>query len=382
MKWITHERGRVDHTACPRRIARSARARQAFFLASSDITGATGSARLVRVLRQALSTLPLVALTVCSNARGLDEHVLARLGRIDLPNVHGRIDHLAVDPADGRMFVAALGNDTVEVVDLRRRQVTATLRGFSEPQGVLTLPDRHEVWVTNGESPYVDVYDSRSLNRLFRMESRIENDNIRYDPGRQVVYVGCGTGDSGGLCVFDVATHAKVREIALGGHPESLQLEQAGTRIFVNVPGRRSVEVVDRRQGRVVGSWPVASGWNFPMALDEQHGRLFVGTRSPSQILVIDTKSGKTVTSLKGVGDVDDLYFDGATGTIYASGGAGAMYVFRQRSANEYVLVDRVPTASGARTSLYVPQAQELFVAAPKDGSTPARILLYEPHAQ
>lgn len=311
---------------------------------------------------------------ILGNARAQD--LLKQAKRIDLPGVEGRIDHMAVDIQSHRLFVAALGNDSVEVVDLDKASVIESLRGFAKPQGVLLAADEHELWVTNGESRNVDVYDTRSLQKRHQIELKGDNDNIRYDPNAKQVYVGCGADKDGALCVIDPARYIKVKEIALSGHPESFQLEQNGARIFVNVPTSGNIEVIDRKQGRVVAAWPVSAKKNFPMALDEEHRRLFIGTRDPAKLLVLDSTTGKTVAGFTSVGDADDI-FSVAAGLIFVSGGEGFIAVFRQQDADRYEFLGQVPTTKGARTSLYVPEWKKLVLAAPKTSTAPAHVLVY-----
>jgi DNA-binding beta-propeller fold protein YncE len=312
---------------------------------------------------------------LAQDVRSEDELKLLR--KIDLPGVNGRIDHMAIDLESNRLFVAALGNNSVEVVDMAKGSVAQSLPGFPEPQGVLLLPETHELVVTNGGSRHADVYDSRSLRKIKSIELKEDNDNIRYDANAKLGYVGCGSGRHGALAILDLTRHAKAGEIALSGHPESFQLEQTGTRIFVNVPTSGAIEVIDRRQGRVVSAWQVSARRNYPMALDEAHHRLFIGTRDPAKLLVLDTETGKTTASLDSVGDADEIFYVPASGKIYVSGGEGFVYIFRQQDAERYSLASRVATATGARTSLYVPERNQLLVAAPKTSTAPARILVY-----
>jgi DNA-binding beta-propeller fold protein YncE len=312
---------------------------------------------------------------LAQDVRSEDE--LKLLKKIDLPGVSGRIDHMALDLESNWLFVAALGNHSVEVVDLAKGSVAQSLPGFPEPQGVLLLPETHELVVTNGGSRNADVYDSRSLRKIQSIQLKEDNDNIRYDTSAKLAYVGCGSGSHSALAILDLTRHAKAGEIALSGHPESFQLEQAGTRIFVNVPASGAIEVIDRRQGRVVSAWQVSARKNYPMALDEAHHRLFIGARDPAKLLVLDTQSGQTVASLDSVGDADDIFYVAASGTIYVSGGEGFVYVFKQLDADRYSLVSPVPTAKGARTSLYVPERKLLIVAAPNNPTAPAQILVY-----
>src|SRR5215211_3708797 len=300
---------------------------------------------------------------------------LEQVQAIALPNVSGRIDHMALDPEGSRLFVAALGNKTLEVVDLKAGKVTDEIKGLKEPQGVAYVPEDNKLLVTNGEGDSLDIYDGQSLKLLDQVELGDDPDNIRYDATTGYAYVGYGTGNSSALGVVDVGTGTKAGDIELSGHPESFQLESSGTRISVNVPTSGQVAVVDREKGSVVDTWPIENAKeNFPMALDETSHRLFIGTRSPAKLLVLDADTGKMITSLDSSGDADDIFYDADNKRIYVSGGEGATSVFEQTDPDTYKLKGRADTAKGARTSLFVPDSRTLYIAVPANGSQQAEV--------
>jgi DNA-binding beta-propeller fold protein YncE len=327
--------------------------------------------------------LVLAVLVACASfGCGAPVHktsALQRVQTIRLPGVAGRIDHLAVDLTDQRLFVAALENNTLEVVDLKAGKRIDEIEGLQEPQGLAYVPMRHELIVTNGGGGTADIYDTRSLEQLLQVNLGSDPDNVRYDPATDQAYVGYGEGSGAALAVLDLKTGTKIADINLSGHPESFQLEKNGQRIFVNVPDSGQVEVVDREQGSVVATWPIQdASENFPMALDEADHRLFVGTRSPPKLLVLDTETGKTVASLSSVGDADDIFYDAKAKRIYVSGGDGAIRVFEQKDANHYKPLGEVSTAEGARTSLFVPETRRLYLAVPNYGTQQAEVRVYE----
>jgi DNA-binding beta-propeller fold protein YncE len=201
---------------------------------------------------------------------------------IPLPGVEGRIDHLSVDLAGHRLFVAALGNNTVEVVDLIAGQRMQTIKGLHEPQGVLCVPQRNRIYIANGEGGKLTIFDGTSFSPLHAIGFSSDADNVRYDVEATQVYVGYG---SGALGIVDIATARKVGDVPLDGHPESFQLERSGPRILVNVPTAGHVAIVDRRTRAVTLKWPLPGRQqNFPMALDEDEHRLFTGCRKPAHV--------------------------------------------------------------------------------------------------
>ena len=293
---------------------------------------------------------------------------------IDMPNVKGRIDHFAADVKGHRLFVAALGNNTVEVLDTSRNKHVRSIGGFGEPQGIAYLADSRLLYVANGSADRVDVIDGASLAMVKRIAKLPDADNVRYDAATRVVIVGYG---KGALVLLRAADAESAGEIRLAGHPESFQLEMNSPRVFVNVPTAQQVAVVDRAKRTVLATWPVEGARsNFPMALDEKGKRLFVGARSPALVLVYDTDTGKIVARLPIGGDTDDVFYDAARSRLYVICGEGRVDVFRQETPDRYVHQSAIETAPRARTGLFVQEDGKLYVAAPA-GTASARVFAY-----
>lgn len=294
---------------------------------------------------------------------------------IPLPGVEGRIDHMAFDPATGRLFVAALGNDTVEVIDTKTAKPAARITGPKEPQGLAFLPDSGHLVVASGQDAAVRLYGP-DLKPLATLHGLDDADNVRYDPDARQVYVGYG---DGALAVIDPTHLTKVADVKLKGHPESFQLERHGKRIFVNVPAAHHVAVVDREKQAVITTWPLHdAAANFPMAFDEPHHRLFIACRQPAKLLVLDTETGKTVATTDCPGDADDLFYDADRARLYVTGGEGAVDVIEQSDPDHYRPVARIPTAPGARTSFFAAATHTLFVAVPHRGKQEAELLIFQ----
>jgi hypothetical protein len=295
---------------------------------------------------------------------------------IPLPNIKGRLDHLAVDLKGRRLFVAALGNNTLEVIDLHAGRRIHTISGLHEPQGVLFIPEFKKIFVTSGQSGTVEMFtgDSFHLDKSVKLSD--DADNIRYDAATKAVYVGYG---NGALGIIDVTSGQHLGDIKLQGHPESFQLETSRRSMFVNIPTANHIAVVDREKRVVVARWPLKGARaNFPMVLDETHHRLFVGFRKPARLIVFDTESGQLVAMLESAGDCDDVFYDAIHRRIYMSCGEGFINVFEQRDANHYKTIAKIPTARGARTSLLVPELRRLYLAVPHHASQGAEVRVYE----
>jgi len=293
---------------------------------------------------------------------------------IPLPNVEGRIDHMDVDAKGQRLFIAALGNNTVEVVDLQTGTRIQSLRGFSEPQGIRYLTASNTLVVANGGSGVIAFLDA-SFKQIKTAHFGGDADNVRYDSGHNKVYVGYGNGS---LAVMDEGGERQ-GDIPVGGHPESFQLDSTAGMAYVNVPARQDVAVVDLNKKKVVSRWAVqGASANYPMALDSERHRLFVVTRKPPHLLVYDTEAGKLVATLKGAADSDDVFYDGARRRVYASFGEGTVLVYGQRDADNYDVTSTVATAPGGRTSFFSPELRQLYVAIPHRNTPTAEIRIYQ----
>jgi YVTN family beta-propeller protein len=309
--------------------------------------------------------------------------VLRQVQSIQMPNVKGRIDHMALDSQGGRLFVAALGNNTLEVIDLKTSEVTDEIQRLQEPQGVVYVPADNKLLVSNGNGDSLDIYDAQSLELLSQVDLGGDTDNIRYDATTGYAYVGYGSGNEASLGVVDVSKGTKVADINLSGHPEAFQLEDIGQRIFVNVPTASHIAVAERGKDAVAETWPLSeAAENFPMALDEAHHRLIVGTRTPAKLLVLNTDTGETVASLDSSGDADDIFYDGKTKHIYVSGGEGSISIFEQVDPDNYKLEGKTDTAKGARTSLFADESGMLYVAVPQNGSQQAEVRVFQAESE
>jgi DNA-binding beta-propeller fold protein YncE len=327
-------------------------------------------------MKRLLAILPsaLVALVVAAHAQ--QSAPLRLVQTIPLPNVEGRIDHFGVDPKGSRLFVCALGNDTVEVLDLRAGKQIHTLGGLAEPQGVAYVPEVDRIFVANGRDGTCRIFDGHSYHQIGTVKFPGDADNVRYDAGSKRVYVGYG---DGALGIIDAANGVTLGDIKLEAHPESFQLEPAGPRIFVNVPEARHIAVIDRNRRAVLAKWPLTSARaNFPLALDGADQRLFVTCRRPAEVIVFDMTSGQVVSSLPVVSDADDMFYDARSRRIYISGGGGFISVIEQLDPDHYRAIAKIRTAPGARTSFFLPELRRLYLAVPHRGGQAAEIRIYE----
>lgn len=293
---------------------------------------------------------------------------------IPLPGVEGRIDHLSPDLQGGRVFISALGNGTVEVVDVNRGQRLGQIKGLEEPQGVLFVPRHHMLYVASDGDGTVRAYNAQTLAAAGSISLGDDADNLRYDLQRDSVAVGYG---SGAIAFLSPDLSSKV-EVPLPVHPESFQFTSDGAHLLVNLPNDQSIALIDVPQLKVISKWThLGAQANFPMAVDNGAGRFFVACRRPAQLLELNERTGSVIQRLPTVADADDLFYDAARSRIYILGGQGFVDVVAVMKSGDLKSIEHVSTAPGARTGLFVPAWNRLLVAAPKRGNEPARLLVY-----
>jgi DNA-binding beta-propeller fold protein YncE len=294
----------------------------------------------------------------------MDQPLVAR-SRIMLPGVFGRIDHFGFDRKRGNLFIAALGNDTVEVVNNLRRIHSIT--GLQQPQGVLYVEEFDRLAVSD-RSGKVRFYDGGSFKLLKTVDLGGSADNLRYEPEEKRVYVGHGAGDESAIVILDPSTMERVpQSFKVGSHPESFQFDRKKKRIFVNLPDQEAIGVIDRSTGKV-DMWHIEGATtNHALAFDEEGRRLFSAAIQPGKLWVIDADSGRVVTTLRIVLGVDDIWFDTNRKRVLATGHAGYVSIIEQKSVDRYDLVASVPTGVGGGTSHYVRSRtfEGLFVGLP-----------------
>lgn len=301
---------------------------------------------------------------------------LQQSGEISLENIIGRIDHLAYDAKQGFIFVAALGNNSVEVTDLANKKVVHSIKNLHEPQGVEFIPENNSLFITNGSNGQCDVFNATTFQKKYSIGLGDDADNIRYDPATKRIYVGYG---NGGIAIIDAINNKLIDKISLSGHPESFQIDTISSKLFVNIPDRKQINVIDLTSHKTISQWKLTEATaNFPMALDEPNHRLFIGCRHPSKLLVINTETGKTITILDIDGDADDIFYNEPAKEIYVSCGSGYVDVFNQTDPNHYTSGGKLTTQPGARTSLFLPNQHRLIVAAPSRLIRPAELEIYK----
>ena len=304
---------------------------------------------------------------------------------VPLPGITGDFDHFAVDLKGKRLFLAGEDHKTVEVIDIEKGLRLRSLTGFGTPHSILYLPDKDQLYVTDGADGTLKILRGDDYQVVGSIKLVEGADSIGYDRKAGRLFVVTGGKDvpldHSFLSQVDLSANKSASEIRFeSNHVEAMALEQAGPRLFINVTDKNEVAVVDRDAMKVNARWKVGiAAENSPIALDEASKRLIVVCRKPATLVVMNSEDGSVVASYPAAARADDVVYDRRNHRVYVPGGEGYISVFSQQDPDHYALLAKVPTTIGAKTALLVPELNKLFVAvSPGETKAEAKVLVFE----
>jgi hypothetical protein len=329
----------------------------------------------------------LIGWTAIAHSQEGARQPLRLVQTISLPNVKGRLDHMDVDVKDKRLFVAGLENGTLEVVDLQAGKWMRSIPGFKKPQGALFVPELNKLFVASGDDGMLRIFRGDTFELLDSIHLEPGPNRVVYEPKSKLVYVGYGGKDAGKdygeVGIINAQNDKVVGDVRVVAHPSELLLDKAGTTLFVFSSAASRLQVIDTSKREVLSTWPVTSQRPGDAAFDQSTSRLFIGTRTPAEMIAMDSKSGKEVAHLPTPEGMDGVYFDAERKRVYVSGGrdlpVGFAYVYQQKDADHYEIIGKIPTRGGAGTSFWSPELNRYYVAAPTNDQQEAAILVYTP---
>jgi len=330
------------------------------------------------------STVFLAALMFLgAQARSQTAAPIKLIQTYELPaEVKGNFDHFGIDLKGGRLFATPEGYHAVVVFDLNTGKLVHKIDGIGKPHAVLYREDLNRIYITDGDAGDLKIFDGTTYKLVSSVKLLEDADSVGYDPATNYLYIDNGGGDVhqtySMLSVVDTTAGTKLADLKIDGDTlEAMALEKSTPKMYVNNRAKNQVSVVDREKRELVTSWPVTlCKNNVAMALDEANHRLFVACRT-SQIAVLDTQTGKEITSFAITKGVDDITYDAASKRIYAACD-GAVDIYEQSGPDTYKLVANVPTGPMGRTARLVPELKRYFVAVPQHGATSAKVLVFE----
>ena len=313
--------------------------------------------------------------TGCKGQKPFGTNMLAQQTTIPMPGIKGRIDHLDINLKEKIVYIAALGNNSLEIVDINKRKVLHSITGLNEPQGVAYIPQQQELFIANAGNGDCYFYNAQSFERTATIHLSSDADDVRYDSIDKKIYVGYG---EGGIAIIDAMQHKQTGNIKLPAHPEGFQLDKKLNKIFINVPDAHQIDVGDLNSFELISKWNTGDlRSNFPLAIDTINHVIFIGYRRPSKLVAVDEVSGVTLTTGDLVNDADDIFFDEKENKIYASGGGGFITIYQWEKL-KIKQIAKIYTSDGARTSLLVPAFKLFILAARASNNNNAELQVYE----
>ena len=326
-----------------------------------------------------------VLLAFASFALAQDKTPLELTQTVPLPELHdGDFDHFVVDLAGNRLFSTAEENSKVLVFDLKTNKLIHTITDVKAPHSMTYRADVKKLFVADGDLGVVKIFDTDSYKPVGSVKLREGADASAYDPSTKYMYVVNGGKDAklpnSYISVVDTDKAKVVGEIKVDSNDvEAIAMEKSGPRMFVDVRGNSTVEVFDRAKRTLLATWPIDKEGKKPtaIALDEANHRLFVGTRDPGKMIVLDTESGKMITSAPGAAMVDDMAYDPANKRVYFAG-SQFIDVFHQTDPDHYQQIGHIPTSFRAKTSILIPELNLYYLAVPHHESQNAELRVYK----
>jgi DNA-binding beta-propeller fold protein YncE len=322
---------------------------------------------------------------LAASARAQDHAPLKLVATIPLPGLHdGDFDHFAPDVAGHRLFLTGEENEKVVVLDTNANAVIHTMEDIKAPHAILYRPDLKKLFIVEGDASAVRVYDSDTYKAAGEIKVSIDADSIAYDSATNYLYVVNGGREAHTpyslISVVDTNSLKKLRDIKINSnHVEAIALEKSGPRLFCNITGLNAVGVMERDKSSLTATWPLPAGdtQNVAMALDEANHRLFVVTRKPGKLVILNSDDGKLIADLPAVGFVDDMSYDATHKRLYLAGDQ-FVDVFEQKDADHYALLAKIPGSFRAKTAILVPELNRYYLAVPHHEKKDAEVRVFE----
>ena len=303
---------------------------------------------------------------------------------LPLPELHdGDFDHLAVDIQGRRLFVAAEENSAVEVIDLRTDKLIRSIVDIKAPHSLLYRADAHKLFVVDGGTGQIRMYDGNSFAPTGSIQLELECDSVAVDRVANIMFVVNGGRSThepfSFISAVDLATGSKLYDVKVeSGFVDAISLDKETGRLFANLADQNAVAVIDIAKRSVASIWQVGdqAHLNLAMAFDSARHRLFVVARKPARLLVLNSDSGQIVASLPCVDMADDVTYDPASKRVYIAG-TDFIDVFQQHDEDHYYLISQAPGSFRAKTAILVPEFKQYFVAAPRHLDQVAGVRVY-----
>lgn len=339
----------------------------------------------MKKLYPGFSALMLLTVMFANVSAAQDKAPLKLVAKIPLPVLRdGDFDHFGKDLDGHRLFLTAEANGAVEVFDSNSNKLIHSITGLKAPHALLYRSDIKKLFVVDGDASEIKVYEGTSFRLQGKIALTIDADSMAYDSDSKYMYVVNGGREAKTpyslISVVDTSTSKKLRDIKIDTNwVEALALEKSGSRMFCVLTSQNAIGVMDRNDKALTATWKLPDGDKHPVSLglDEPNHRLFVVTREPGKLVVLNSDNGKVVTELDAAGLVDDLSFDPKVKRIYLAGD-GYVDIYSQQDADHYTSLARFPGSFRAKTGLAVPEWNRYYLAVPRHQKQQAEVRVYE----
>jgi DNA-binding beta-propeller fold protein YncE len=331
-------------------------------------------------------TIVTLCFACCFAAQAQTDAPLTLSKTIPLPGVVGGFDHFAIDLSGGVLFAAAKDNHTVEAVNLQTGKIAQNITGLAKPHGLAWVPETHRLYVADGKLAQLQVYEGSPLHASGTLKLSDDADDMVYDEQSDTLYVGHGGSDAanpGRIAVINTKDFSLAANLPVAAHPEALDIDQQGQRVFANIADAGQVAVVNIKTNAIEDTWKLKDASdNTPLAYDAQEQMLLIACRKPAVLLALDANTGKEISRIPTGNGADDLFHDSKLHRVYVITGSGAVDVYSISTAKHFTALGKVRTASGAKTGLFVPSQNLLYIGIPGIGAKPAEIRVYQTNAR
>jgi DNA-binding beta-propeller fold protein YncE len=305
---------------------------------------------------------------------------------IELPGVTGKFDHFAIDTPGHRLFVAATGNHSVEVIDLTSDRVVESIKGLGKPHGLAWVNSTGSLYVADGSLRELRLYQGKPLTLAGKISLSDDADDMVYDEADHLLFVGHGGSDAANpakVAIVSTDPFSLIASLPVATHPEALEIDPQSQRVFANIAESNEVAVIGAKTRGIVAHWKLTKAAdNVPLAFDADHRLLFVACRKPGMLLALDAATGRELTSAASAEQADDLFYDSVLHRVYLISGAGEVDSYQVDAGNALHVLPAVHTVSGAKTALFVPAENLLYVGVPSANDRAGEVRVYKTNVQ
>jgi outer membrane protein assembly factor BamB len=296
-------------------------------------------------------------LILATNSYAADSgyHIIKRLKA----GGEGGWDYLTVDGAARRLYISR--STHVMVIDLETDKVVGDIPNTPGVHGIAVAPELNLGYTSNGKSDTSTIFDLKTLKVLGEVKTGGNPDAIIYEPISKKVLT--FNGRSKDATVFDAVSGKLAHTIPLGGKPEYSAIDGKG-KVYVNIEDTNEVVEIDSLKTSITRRFSLKP-CDEPtgMGIDSEHQRVFSGCHN-KKMTVLDTTSGKVISTVPVGGNVDGNGFDAGTGLAFSSNGDGTLTVVRETSPGTYAVVETVSTQRGSRTMAVDPKSHNVYLPA------------------